>query len=497
MTGNNQHSARSSEQGVVSIIVTLVMMIVITLIVLGFAQLSRREQAQSLDRHLSEQAFLAAESGVNDARSAIFKALQAGQPVGQKDECATTPAPGATNPYAFNPVIDGPNDVSYTCLLVSTKLKTIEQTIAADGKSVSIPLNPTSGNITKVHINWRLPAPPASLVGCAATVPASGTFPNSGAWPCPYGVLRIDMVPTDTNNLKRSDLLPNQRTAFLYPVTGAGTSVNYGTNSKGIIAGMSCTSTNCSIDINNVGTGSGGSSNKYSMRLSAIYTGGTFTISGYDGGTPVEFKDSQAQVDATGRAGGVLRRIQVRFSVVPGAGNNNGEYAIQSASSICKRFSLISSTNTFTVSGINGQDDNNPMCKGGSFNAPPAADGNAKFDSFKPCDLPGLPACSGPPAGGSYFYELQYTNRSINDPSLVTGCTWNWGDGTIPEDLPASDSRCQNGQLSSNHWYPIINPQPAYPGACDATEYHVVLTMHLSNGLDPFDEEFPWMPWCA
>ena len=62
----------------VAILVTMNLMIVISLIVLGFAQISRRNQRQSLDRQLSTQAFYAAETAVNDAADLIKTAVQAG-----------------------------------------------------------------------------------------------------------------------------------------------------------------------------------------------------------------------------------------------------------------------------------------------------------------------------------------------------------------------------------------------------------------------------------
>ena len=60
---------KQSESGIVSLMMTLVIMLVISLIVIGIAQLSRREQRQALDNQLSTQAFYAAESGVNDAQA--------------------------------------------------------------------------------------------------------------------------------------------------------------------------------------------------------------------------------------------------------------------------------------------------------------------------------------------------------------------------------------------------------------------------------------------
>ena len=66
---------RSDESGMASIIVTLIMSVVITLIVLGFAQVSTREQSNALQNQLSTTAYYAAESGINDVVNIIQLSL--------------------------------------------------------------------------------------------------------------------------------------------------------------------------------------------------------------------------------------------------------------------------------------------------------------------------------------------------------------------------------------------------------------------------------------
>ncbi len=355
-------ASRSSEQGIVSIMVTLVLMIVITLIVLGFAQLSRREQRQSLDRQLSAQAFLAAESGVNDARDTIFDDLKNGNDVEDKDDC------GANSNYPSNPVLDAASNVEYTCLLVSTEIKDIEQPIAADGTSVMVPIHPASGTVSTLEINWRLPANPATVTCPSA---ALGQFKKNTDWTCQYGVLRVDLVPTDVPVLQRDQLMANQKATFMYPTNTAGTpSWNYAAaNARGAVTPMACNVTSCRVTVSGLG-----SSNKYALRLSSIYKGGTVNISARDAsGSVLNLKDAQVIVDSTGKAQDVLRRIRVRFSILPGSGGDKGEYALQSGSSICKRFSIIESTGSFSVPGdIADQAAKaaNPTCVAASYNVP-------------------------------------------------------------------------------------------------------------------------------
>src|SRR3954463_2749341 len=106
------------ERGMVSILVTMLLMVVITLIVLGFAQISRRNQRQAVDRQLSTQAFYAAEAGINDARNLIKTALSSGATIPAKTDCTNGSGPAAAFYSTLSPSLDTPNNVSYTCLMV-------------------------------------------------------------------------------------------------------------------------------------------------------------------------------------------------------------------------------------------------------------------------------------------------------------------------------------------------------------------------------------------
>lgn len=344
-------SQKYSEKGMVSIIVTIVMMMVISMIVLGFAQISRTEQKQSLDRQLSSQAFLAAESGVNDAREVISQAVKNGQSIPAKTQCG----PGlAGNPYYnLNPTLD--TGVSYSCLLVTTKLNNIKQEVPADGSGVALPLHPVApGRIQTLHLSWALPTS-VNPSGCSSSIPAA-SFPavTDSEWDCPYGVLRMDIVPTDT--LSRGALSANQKTVFFYPLNHAGPyNINYG-SLKGAVTPMSCTASSCTASITGMNVGI----TNYSMRFSSIYNSGTVTVTA-DGttGPNMLLQDAQALVDVTGKAQDVLRRIEVRLALT---GNGSSVYGIESGGAICKRFGISSSK--FTVpNDVNPQDPTNPMCQ--------------------------------------------------------------------------------------------------------------------------------------
>ena len=96
MARNAVSRAGRDQRGIASLIITMVSMVIVTLIVLGFATLSRREQRQSLDRQLSTQAFYAAESGVEDARAVILNSIASGVSF-HKTNCTTSDGAGFAN----------------------------------------------------------------------------------------------------------------------------------------------------------------------------------------------------------------------------------------------------------------------------------------------------------------------------------------------------------------------------------------------------------------
>src|SRR4051794_12557602 len=70
-----QHGQRFGEDGFASIVIALVMITVLALITVSFAQLARREQQSALSKQLASQANYAVESGINDLKNKIPQML--------------------------------------------------------------------------------------------------------------------------------------------------------------------------------------------------------------------------------------------------------------------------------------------------------------------------------------------------------------------------------------------------------------------------------------
>lgn len=340
------------EAGLVSIMVTMILMIVISLIVLGFAQVSRRNQRQALDRQLSTQAFYAAESGVNDARNLINQAINAGITIPTKSDCG----PGAGAFAGLSPDLDGSasDEAEYTCVMVNPTPQTLLYGDVGNEQSTIVPVVSASGsNVSRVMLTWQTKDDTSTpMTGCPSST--SGVFSPTSSWGCGYGVLRLDLVPT-SGNFSYATLQNTTMTTFLVPVTaGGGTTTDYAAGGANNRIGVTCTNANCSFSI------TGLSANQYHMRISSIYKNVSLQVTAFDGSNnQLALRDAQAIIDATGKAQDVLRRIQVHVPLTVSSQNQMSDYVMQSTDSICKRFVVMDNYFDSQVSGVTST---NPLC---------------------------------------------------------------------------------------------------------------------------------------
>lgn len=358
---------RNDQSGMASILITMITMVVISLIVLGFATISRREQGNTLNQQLSTQAFYAAESGVEDARKVITTAASNGQAIPGKTDC-TTNSDGAgyspNYPVGAATTLDSVHNVSYSCLLVNPNPTTLLYNGLGDN-SVVVPMS-ASQVIDKIVISW---SPATTPAGTPSVCPSStnNTFATATKWNCGYGLLRTDLVPT-AGALTRAGLASTALSSFLEPQnTAASGNLSYSGNvGKANVTAASCGTasyTQCTITI--VGLAS---STSFTMLVRSLYQTSNVTITAYHGGSPIAVSGAQALVDATGNANGVLRRIQVRLPVNPYSGTIP-DFGIQTNGAICKRF-LVTPGYLSIPNDIVNPDTSNSMCVAQTYGTP-------------------------------------------------------------------------------------------------------------------------------
>lgn len=328
--------ATQRDAGIVSLMVTLVMMIVITLIVLGFAEIARNEQRSSLDDQLSTEAYYAAESGINDARGVINKTISNNQTPQDKTTC------GPDANYTANGAVDNThtNGASYTCLMVDTHPSTLTYSIGAT--SSVVPLLSAGGSFQRFDLTW-------TTQGKSTLCPSSGspnTFTDLGSWSCPAPVVRVDLLDA-SKPLSRASWDSSTTTIFFVPFSSNVANVGI-LSDRGMARGAQCTGTTtttckasiCTNVACNVALGT-----SFYARVTTLYVETNVGLSISAGG--IKFDGGQAVVDATGKAQDVLRRVRVAVDLTDANSYAIPGGAIISADSICKRFGL---TNTsFTV----------------------------------------------------------------------------------------------------------------------------------------------------
>lgn len=319
---------------------------VISLIVLGFSQVSRRNSRQALDRQLSSQAYYAAESAVNDALYTIAKTMQTGGALQDKTSCDVT----NDAVYARNKGnIQNAPGVKYTCLKVKTKLNSLQYSKVSS--PVIVPLD-TADNaaIDTTTITWsRRAAKPdsASLAQCRA--PGVTAHPDGGSWAreCPFGILRVDIIPEDPSIIGNFDnAAANTMTVFLYPAANGGVnqlpyysgSANaFGnTVTQGATLRANCNEDECKVDVTGMNFASA------YMRVQSLYVPAQNLEIASSAPTRT-FENGQVEIDATGKAQDVLRRINVRYPLIGSSRDDVPNFttnALQSADSICKYFSV-------------------------------------------------------------------------------------------------------------------------------------------------------------
>lgn len=340
---NQQQDA--NQQGLVSIMVTMIIMFILTLIVLGFAQLSRREARQALDRQLAQQANYAAEAGINDA----FRALNS--PTGftaDKNTCG----PDSTVPALADNKLNPSGSVQYSCLLIRQSSSTLEFGNIDTDKSSVLPMNnkSTGTALGTIIVSWQRSTSPASTNYPSSTSDLPDydnwvTTNNYGA-----GILRLDLIPTNSS-LKRSDLINNSGSAFLYPSRstspGVGSSASFaaGTGS-GTLIPAKCNSGNTPANYTCRASISGLSSDKYYLRLKSIYLPNKVSIciadsTGLACDTTKEFSGGQIVIDSTGKAQDVVKRINTRIlNPQVSNGNDYPENVFQAIDGFCKKFDV-------------------------------------------------------------------------------------------------------------------------------------------------------------
>lgn len=336
-------SLKNNESGMVSIMVTMILIIIMTLIVLAMSQDSNRQQRQSLDRQLSDQAFYNAESGINVWKKYLEDNSSSPLLLPQKNNCDMSLYSGPA-PKPVPEVVNADPNNQFSCVLYDRAPQTLEFSDLAPGEGQTMDLVPLGGGlINNLTFGWSYDG----NTGCpAASLTLTSYLPAS----CQSAALEITLIDPTVTPLTRDNLMRNTYIIYALPVPGGPGVDNYQNrvsqtiNSQGGRVLANCGTGGCTVRISSI------NKTKLTMHISTLYaTPKNIVISGESSpGVPVKFVGAQTMIDSTGKSADILRRVRVRVPVQSIAAGI-GMYPIRTSSPICKLITVDKASHTATL----------------------------------------------------------------------------------------------------------------------------------------------------
>jgi hypothetical protein len=369
----NYYRIKNHQRGAVSLFVVVFTALLVIIVTVGFVQLMIRNQQQATQSDLSQSAYDSALAGVEDAKRAMVIAKKCANdsapPICQNIEAKLDSESCSTLSTIFEgsadseerkiqqTVSDESLDQAYTCVKVIQNTPDYTRKGLQPGKSHFIPLRVATGeSFDQVEIKWFTREDISEDFNGDNTLPideSTTSFPPAGsdAWPTSApSLLRAQLIKTDGSfsllGLEATGGSNNVRTLFLYPsIIGNNipTSADPGfegplhsapqkvkcNNDKFSEGDYACTATIMLPSPTTSGY----------LRLSAFYNKTRYRVVMKNGDTVVKFHGVQPEVDSTGRANDLFRRVKARVQF-ESTDFPYPEDALDLYGSLCKDFSV-------------------------------------------------------------------------------------------------------------------------------------------------------------
>lgn len=355
------------EKGIVSILSVIFFIILMSIIAVSFLRIVTNEQEQVIQDDLSKGALAAARSGVEDAKRALLLCRTKTGPARadcynalQNDACPGIFATAVmrsdlalqTNPDGSikvgDPSPDNNNNERYTCVTLSQN--TPDYTgIMSEGLGDFIPLRGT-GAFNQVQISWHQTA----LDGPAAIPPAGAisadTNPRRTEWPASgtryVAMPRIQLMRFDPAQ-PLSAQNDNAVGAFLVPNSGGSQNLDVSMVAPGGMtkrAAVNCitpapqTGYRCTVVLRLNLDPTQLATSQFFLFIKSFYGTPRYKVELLNNGAPTMFMDVQPEVDSTGAAANVYKRVLSRIQY-----QSDGFFtsnSIETGMSVCKNFSV-------------------------------------------------------------------------------------------------------------------------------------------------------------
>lgn len=374
-----------NQQGAVSLFVVIFAALLLTIVTVGFVQLMLRDQRQATTNDLSQSANDAALAGIEDAKrllvldescrsgtaastvncAAIASALT--PPPGQNetdcDALVKAGLVGQTNNETIVQQSIGDNaaklDEAYTCVKIGVNTSDYTNKIGTN-QSIFVPITGVS-TFDRLEVSWFSRSDVSSSTNSTVVgFPTSGadvSLPRIGSkWQLNYPpLLRTQFIQTGSSFLLNDfdDSQPGNRsnanTLFLYPSATGVPNKDFALdarktptsgpqqvlcNSDFLSAEYVCKAT---IMLPSPIDGNNANRNAF-LRLTALYNSAHISIKLKNGSDDVYFNRVQPQVDSTGRANDIFRRVKARVELQ--GDFTYPEAAVDMNGDLCKNFTV-------------------------------------------------------------------------------------------------------------------------------------------------------------
>lgn len=370
---------RRDQSGGVSIFIVIFSALLITIVTVSFVSLMVRNQTQSSNADLSASAYDSAMAGVEDAKRLmlVYKSCLDGS---ANPICNTTVrsamTPTSSDWTACNSVKHGlygdPSDreylirrteatttddalaQAYTCVKIRYNTDNIEKT-ARDGQATVIPIDTNGTPYDTIKLSWfKRAAGSTNTLGYYSGAP-SLQLPSKSSWTAgstrdvaPVMRLQFMQIPTASPfNVSDFDTA-NSHTAFYYPALAGlttstlGTADNRGGGAKSLQP-ISCSVSTyanggyaCTVTITLPGDKNARS--KAYLNIGSIYKDTDYKIELLDGATSVKLAGIQPEVDSTGRANDLFRRVSARVEFI--GSFDYPDATLEVTGNLCKELSV-------------------------------------------------------------------------------------------------------------------------------------------------------------
>jgi Tfp pilus assembly protein PilX len=366
-----------NHKGAVSLFVVIFFSLLVTVVVVGFVRLALKDQQAATAQNLSQSAYDSAQAGVEDAKRALVRlnTVCASGNVGLCNAAIANIDSTTCNASVSDIAVVSNGEVkiqqstgdaasaldqAYTCVTITRNTTDFVGKLTADEAKV-IPLVGVAP-FNNIKIEWFSTKDLPTNTTAVALDTSFTKLPLSSSYVTNKPpVMRTHLI--QVGGTFNADNMNNNKTnasLFLYPVSGvADSGVNFtwdvpqtATKKPYTVRCSNSLATGgyaCSITLPLPDPISGNLNNRTALlELKALYNSANYRVTLYNGATAVKFNNVQPEVDSTGRANGLFRRVQSRLELVDAYAYPSSE--VETTGNFCKNFSITDQTADYSNS---------------------------------------------------------------------------------------------------------------------------------------------------